>query len=64
MNHILIYSNDSFYDSFILLTNYELPFKKLTQVPDPSKPNLSNPNPFNPNPSNQPNPFLKFHNHQ
>ena len=59
MNHILICSNDSFYDSFILLTNYELPFKKLTQVPDPSKPNLSNPNP-----SNQPNPSLKFPSHQ
>ena len=59
MNHILICSNDSFYDSFILLTNYELPFKKLTQVPDPSKPN-----PSNPNPSNLPNPSLKFPNHQ
>ena len=64
MNHILICSNDSFYDSFILLTNYELPFKKLTQVPDPSKPNLFNPNLFNPNPFNLPNPSLKFPSHQ
>ena len=62
MNHIFICSNDSFFGSFILLTNYELPFKKLTQVPDPSKPNLSNLNPSNP--SNQLNPSLKFPNHQ